>query len=343
MDRFRDLERAGQSARKDASLLAAIAGFEALHHPTSVDRRQFSDLFLALFPHTQDETKRTAAAALSRLPDVPESVSATIAEQPVRVAAPFLALSDCASDTVLLTVIARHGVGHGRAISRRKALSEPVITALVSLDDIAIMRSLRVRGTVPTDDGERIDRKPELRARNEEALRTRLKGMALDIRQSKPNAVDQKDTLGKLLVMQAASPNRLRFADCLALALRSNASLTDRIMLDISGRQLAVALRSLPVSDQHAVAVLEGVFPHLQSELDGVSHSRMVLESCDQTESIRKVDAWRRANEDADNRKALHQPLTVDIPHRVSKLPSDRPVTTADRSNRTVRHQARRA
>lgn len=344
MDRFRDLERAGQPARKDASLLAAIAGFEALRYPTPFDRRQFADLFLALFPHTQNETRRTAAAALSRLPDLPEAVATTISNQPIRIAAPFLAFGSSASDSILLEVIARHGIAHGRAISRRKSLSKAVVAALVALDDIAVTRSLTVRGALATNVNEPIDGKPRLRDRNEEALRTRLRGMALKERafKSRDREVDQKDTLGKLLVMQACGPNRLRFADCLALSLRSNASLTDRIMMDISGRQLAVTLRSLPVSDQHAQAVLEGVFPHLKTELNGISRSRGLLDSCDREESTRRVDAWRRANEDADKDNPTHQPLTVDIPTRAGRLPSDRRVRMQDRGNRAVRRQAGR-
>lgn len=344
MDRFRDLERAGQPARKDASLLAAIAGFEALRHPTQLDRRQFADLFLALFPHTQDETRRTAAAALSRLSDLPESVAATISHQPIRIAAPFLAFCSSAGDTILLEVIARHGVAHSRAISRRKSLSKSVLAALVALDDISITRSLTVRGALAAQVGGSSDKEPDLRDRNEEALRSRLRGMALKHRDFKTEdrGGDQKDTLGKLLVMQARGPNRLRFADCLALTLRSNASLTDRIMLDISGQQLAVALRSLPVSDEHAQAVLEGVFPHLKTELNHISHSQLLLDSCDREESIRKVDAWRRANEDTDTDKPPLQPLTVDIPTRAGKLPSDRRIRARDRDNRTVRRQVGR-
>ena len=120
LDRFRDLEGAGQTGRKDAALLAAIAGFEALAFPTSRDQRQFSNLFLGLFPYVKDETRRMAAAALSRLIALPESIACHIADQPIRVAAPFLAFSSCVNDRMMLQAIARHGVSHARAISRRK-------------------------------------------------------------------------------------------------------------------------------------------------------------------------------------------------------------------------------
>lgn len=345
MDRFRDLERAGKSARIDASFLAAIAGFEALRHPTALDHRQFSNLFLGLFPHTQDQTKRTAAAALSRLTVLPESVAVTIANQPVSIAAPFLAFSNCANDRILLEVIGRHGVTHGRAISRRKALSKPVVSALVALDDIAVIRSLMVRGSLAMDGTVESGTQPDLRMQNEEALRIRLKDMAVQKRSSNMETgnAGNKDTLGKLLVMQARGPNALRFADCLALALRSNTSLTDRIMLDLSGHQLATALQALCVGDKHAQAVLEGVFPQLTREVNGVPHSKRLLDACDREESIKKVDAWRRANEKTVDRKPVLQPQTVDTPTRVAKLPSDRRIKIADRRDRGVTYPARRA
>lgn len=329
----------------DASLLAAIASFEALRHPTVLDRRQFSNLFLGLFPHTRDETKRTAAAALSRLAVLPESIAAIIADQPVRIAAPFLAFSTCANDRILLQVIARHGVAHGRAISRRKTLSKAVVSALVALDDIAVIRSLRVRGSVAEDQPEQTETGPAIRIQNEETLRTRLRDMALQKRRSKLERVSagQKETLGKLLVMQACGPNPLRFADCLALALKSNAALTDRIMLDLSGQQLAMALQALHVSDLHSQEILEGVYPHLTRESDGVSQSKLLLDSCDREESIRKVDAWRRANEETEKNKSAHQPLTVDTPTRVAKLPTERRIRVADRRDRTFKYPARRA
>lgn len=345
MDRFRDLERTGESGRKDASLLAVIASFEALRHPTSIDRQQFSNLFLGLFPHTRDDTKRTAAAALSRLAFLPDNVATAIADQPVRIAAPFLAFSDCAIDRILLSVIARHGVSHGRAISRRKTLSKEVVAALVALEDAAIIRSLSVRGSVLSDSSGSSDVETDIKRRNEEALRTRLRNMALEKRtnNAEPDHIGQKDTLGKLLTMQARGRNPLRFADCLALALKSSSELTDRIMLDVSGHQLAMAMQALGVPDVHIYAVLESAFPHLARESNGISHSSLVLASCDREESIRKVSAWRRAHEDTNTRKPVHQPLTVDSPTHSAQLPSERRVRVADRPGRSVRHQARRA
>jgi uncharacterized protein (DUF2336 family) len=345
LDRFRDLERAGEAGRKDAALLAAIAGFEALNHPTSIDYRQFSNLFLGLFPHTLDDTRRMASAALSRLGKLPETVAAVVVDQPIRIAAPFLAFSSCVNERMLLLVIARHGIPHARAISRRKSLSQAVVLALAALQDTTVNRSLKVRGSHENTRLADANSETSLRQRNEEALRLQVKGLALDKLRSKQDQgeIEQFDTLGKLLTLQAKGPNPVRFAECLALALRSNQMLTDRIMLDISGNQLAMALQSLDIGDVHAVAVLEGVFPHLANASNGVQHSKLLLDACDHEESKRKVSAWRRANEDMDAPKATLQPLTVDIASRAAQLPAERRVRSTEHRDRHLAVHARRA
>ena len=312
-------------------MLAAIAGFEALTYPTSRDQRQFSNLFLGLFPYVKDETKRIAAAALSRLAHLPESIAGHIVDQPVRVAATFLAFSSCVNDLMLLRAVARHGVPHGRAISRRKSLSPALTSALIVLDDPAIERSLRVRGAIAAETGGANSSDTAVRARNEETLRQRIKDMALDPLLKNPERSDtrQRGVLGQLLAKQAQGSNPIRFAECLALALRTNRTLSDRILLDPSGRQLAMALLSLEIGELHALSILEGIFPHLERNSDGMRHSRIVLQSCDAEESDHKVEAWRRANEEV--RKPELQPLTVDTATRTARIPAGRRVHATER------------
>ena len=340
LDRFRDLEGAGQTGRKDAALLAAIAGFEALAFPTSRDQRQFSNLFLGLFPYVKDETRRMAAAALSRLIALPESIACHIADQPIRVAAPFLAFSSCVNDRMLLQAIARHGVSHARAISRRKTLSPTLISALAELDDPAVQRSLRVRGTIEAEAGDRAPTDGPDHLRKEEDLRNRLKDMALahPHRERRRDMATSNGVLGELLAKQARGRNPVRFAECLALALRTNRALADRILLDPSGGQLAIALRTLEIKELHALSILEGVFPHLAQTLQGERHSRVLLQSCELEESVRRVDAWRRANEE--DRKPELQPLTVDASTRAARIPASRRQRVNERRDRFVRRQA---
>ena len=340
MDRFRDLEGAGKAGRKDAALLAAIAGFEALAHPTSRDQRQFSNLFLGLFPYVKDETRRIAAAALSRLVHLPECIAGHIADQPVRVAAPFLAFSSSVNDRMLLRAVARHGVPHARAISRRKTLSPTLISALAALEDPAVERSLRVRGAMALETGGSDSSEAAERLRNEETLRHAIKDMARDhsAKGQTRDGANERGVLGQLLAKQAQSRNPMGFAQCLTLALRTNQSLSDRILLDPSGRQLAMALQTLEIGELHALSILEGMFPHLSRISEGTRHSRLLLQSCDARESTRKVDAWRRANEES--RTPELQPLTVDTAIRAARLPSSRRQRATDRRDRFVRRQA---
>ncbi len=340
MDRFRDLEGAGKAGRKDAALLAAIAGFEALAHPTSRDQRQFSNLFLGLFPYVKDETRRIAAAALSRLVHLPDCIAGHIADQPVRVAAPFLAFSSCVNDRLLLRAVARHGVPHARAISRRKSLSPALISALTALEDPAIERSLRVRGAIAGESSRDGHGHAAAQQRSEENLRHRIKDMARNHLRMDQALGDRKQrgVLGELLAKQARSRNPIRFAECLALALRTNRKLSDRILLDPSGRQLAMALQTLEIAELHALSILEGMFPHLARTSENMRHSRLLLQSCDAVESARKVDAWRRANEES--RKPELQPLTVDTATRSARIPAGRRQRATERHGRFVRRQA---
>ena len=72
-----------------------LPAFEALKHPTSQDLQQFSNLFAGLFELTREDTRRTAVAALSRIRHLPADVAMMVADQPIRISAPFLALSPC--------------------------------------------------------------------------------------------------------------------------------------------------------------------------------------------------------------------------------------------------------
>jgi len=329
LDRFRDLERAGETGRKDAALLAAIAGFEALRHPTPHDEKQFSNLFLGLFPHTRADTQRIAAAALARLAHVPESVAVLIADQPASTATPFLSFSETVDAPLLLAVIARHRGAHAQAVARRKLLPPAVVAALLELNDPDIDDLLVSRGLATPGDRQR---------QKEDALRARLKDMALGRRGTPPaqaNA-EQKTLLGALLAKQAPRRDPARFAQCLALALRSDSTLTERLMLDLSGTQLATALQSLGIDETHAVAVLEGIFPHLARASQGMRHSQLLMAALDPEECKRKVDSWRRAP-----RPAL-QPLTTEAAGRSTLNPPEgqRP---PKRRGGLLSHQARQA
>ncbi|MEM9104964.1 MAG: hypothetical protein AAGC96_04845 [Pseudomonadota bacterium] len=313
MDRFRDLERAGETGRKDAALLAAIAGFEALKHPTFHDLRQFANLFIGLFTLTGEKTRRTAAAALSRFDDLPQEICMIVADQPIRISAPFLALNPSISDPVLLQVISRHGGPHARAISRRSSLSKKVVELLSALNDDAVARSLRLRhgieAPVPAFDPEAIAAR-----RADDSLRDRIKDMALTHANARPAAAGRSAEIGRpdhsQLVRFAEPTQRQRFKALLARAMGAEEDLADRILLDESGTQLAMALQTLNMPDAVILGALVGFFPALRQVNDGIRHADALLQSIEPMESAERVAAWVRANAPLRTRDHIHhEPL----------------------------------
>ncbi|MDA4848139.1 hypothetical protein [Hoeflea poritis] len=316
MDRFRDLERAGQTGRKDAALLAAISGFEALKQPTSQDLRQFSNLFAGLFELTREDTRRTAAAALSKLPRLPQDVTLMVADQPIRISAPFLALSPCLNDQLLLQILARHGIVHARAISRRETLSPIMISALSSLDDEAVSRSLRLRhNTGSSGTADLLASNEAARRYNEDVLRNRIKDLALRRINNQSHSTGNNAATGRpdlrKLIQTAESSLPVRFAQLLSRALGAQHSLAERIMLDLSGRQLTMALFALGMHDDDIRRVLIGIFPQLRRTSEGVRLAELLISSTDRKDSIERVMAWVRANPiAASDQRVRYQPQT---------------------------------
>lgn len=296
-------------------MLAAIAGFEALKHPTSQDMRQFSNLFSGLFELTRDDTRRTAAASLSRLKHLPQDIVLMIADQPIHISAPFLALSPCLGDQVLLQTIARHGDDHARAIARREKLSPAVHDALAELDNETVAQALRQRAANDTPNGiARLEETEAKKCHNEEQLRTRLKDMALRRGATKQEPCPARHEVGRAdnarLVEAAEAGRPLQFNRLLARCLSADVSLAERIMLDVSGRQLTMALYAVHMQEAEIVRTLIGLFPLLQRTSGGVQHAELLLASVNREESDERVRAWARANDVSSGSGFGYQPQT---------------------------------
>ncbi|MDF1779472.1 MAG: DUF2336 domain-containing protein [Rhizobiaceae bacterium] len=338
MDRFRDLERAGETGRKDAALLATIAGFESLQRPTAYELRQFSTLFIALFELAHVDTKRTAAAALSRFNNLPENVAAIVADQPIAVAAPFLAFCPSLCDQTLLQIISSRGIPHARAIARRTCLSPVMLKVLTDMNDTIVTRSLRVRYDLPDlvqQSG--TDATEQLHRRNEDALREQLRQMALGVGQLQPSPPIQNDNIAKpigaVLVESAEASQPQRFAQLLAEALSATVKLAERIMLDISGRQLVMALHYLEVMEDEALRILIAIFPQLGATPQHRQQAMQLLTTCDRSDSKWRVEAWIRANATfAAKTRPAHQPYSVETPGRIDRSRADQQDGAATRS-----------
>lgn len=341
--------------------MAAVSGFESLPRPGRQDFIQFLALFPKLFENASLQARRTAAAAMSRLPDIPDIIAELIVNQPIEVAAPFISHYENLPETLLARAIGKHGAGHARAAARRANLSPAGLAALWGLKDPTVDRALALRGlTLESSFGAEIDLpdlsqiapmiEASLKATNEPAastpplahlddlhstgiatdgLRDHLKGMvALEYAQSRlvdmhgiaNSAENRVDKMAELLAAHrdfgsdeyrsgmgrkahlarlsrfAESGDTHWFATALADAMGTSFSLAERIMLDLSGKQLATAMVALG-SDEHVIKIAMGTyFPHLKAEINGQTKAEMTLEELNFEDCVLRLEAWQRAD-----------------------------------------------
>lgn len=322
-EQFRELEKPAGARNKDVVLMATVTSFQALSFPGKSELRQFAELFQPLFAGSSVEARREAVAALSRSPNLPLSVAAFIASQPISIAAPFLASSPALSDDMLIMIARTQGADHARAIVKRERLSPTVIDALVSLrhalpprPDKAKVEETKVEPTQKTApssfdkvmaDLEMSDLSgavtpqktmPEPVAR-EEALRQTIKRMAYQQRPPREDRLGRRQATPvqtALLVRFARAHDGGFFATTLADMLSSSRWLAERILLDISGRQLATTLAGVAMEDRDAVFILEHIYPHLARRENGASRAETLLFGMDPDQAEARIDSWIRAD-----------------------------------------------
>ncbi len=319
--------------KKDVVLMATVTSFEDLPHPTKSELRQFAELFSPLFSASSEEARRQAVAALSQSSNVPAAVAFFIGCQPIAVAAPFLAASTCLSDEALITIARCQGADHAKAIVRREALSPTVIDALVGLrhdrtrrNGTPVVQTGTMDGTsVPlpapktpaaTTDSDRLAR--------EEELRTRIKMLAGHVNRAADDRLGLRSLSPiqeALLVRFARNRETELFATVLADVLTASRWLAERIMLDLSGQQLATVLKSLGIDMADACYILTRLYGHLAEARNGVSRAEALWSALDEDECGRRVEAWGKADRythggPAD--AAIAEPEAMDRPMRTS-------------------------
>lgn len=322
-EQFRELEKPAGARNKDVVLMATVTSFQALSFPGKSELRQFAELFQPLFAGSSMEARREAVAALSRSPNLPLSVAAFIASQPISIAAPFLASSPALSDDMLIMIARTQGADHARAIVKRERLSPTVIDALVSLRHALPPRPEKAKveetkveplqKTAPSSfdkvmaDLEMSDLSgavapqktvPEPVAR-EEALRQTIKRMAYQQRPPREDRLGRRQATPvqtALLVRFARAHDGGFFATTLADILSSSRWLAERILLDISGRQLATTLAGVAMEDRDAVFILEHIYPHLARRENGASRAETLLFGMDPDQAEARIDSWIRAD-----------------------------------------------
>lgn len=101
------------------------------------------------------------------------------------------------------------------------------------------------------------------------------------------------------------------FATALADAMSSSFSLAERIMLDLSGQQLATAMLALGSQKTDIARALETYFPHLAERAHMASKAELMILSLDPEDCAARLDAWVRADAYT-SRRATHVPVMTE-------------------------------
>ncbi|QLF69824.1 DUF2336 domain-containing protein [Peteryoungia desertarenae] len=143
------------------------------------------------------------------------------------------------------------------------------------------------------------DHAEEQRLKREELLRQKLKALAHHF------GPRTGDRLGKrtitpvqeaLLVRFARARDASNFASALSDVLSSSRWLAERILLDISGRQLATTLVGVAMNPLDNVFILHRLYPHLTEENAGISRAESLVAHLDVRECEDRIESWHRAD-----------------------------------------------
>lgn len=266
--------------------MATVSSFESLRFPSKSDLRQFGELFEPLYAASTDEARRQAVAALSRCPQVPEETALFIARQPISIAAIFLMGSKAIGDVTLMRILRATGPEHARAIGRRDDLSPVIIEALVGTHQDHASRRTGEEREAALAEAARLEREEQIREELRALVRAATPAAEAPVRLEPASGMHQA-----LLVRFAREGETGMIAVTLADALSSSQWLSERVLLDVSGRQLAETMLALDMPDADSLFVLKAIYPHLAE-----GGAEALLASLDPGEATRRVESWQRAD-----------------------------------------------
>ena len=199
-----------------------------------------------------------------------------------------------------------------------------------------------IYGDAGTDAPPMYDEVSDAARHSSDALRAKLKEMVL--RQpsaqaaARPAPPRQPATVSPRLaaahaarLARFAKPDQAAwFATALADAMASSFALAERIMLDISGRQLATTLIALDIDDEISRTALEAHFPPLAQSSGETSRAGRLIAGLDRDECAARLDAWLRADRYT-SAKPVHVPVLVEAWPDRDRRPEGRPAPAAHR------------
>ena len=113
------------------------------------------------------------------------------------------------------------------------------------------------------------------------------------------------------LARHAKTDQETWFATALADAMGASFALAERIMMDLSGRQLATAMIGLGAPESTIKSALESFFPHLAKPSTRYTQATDLIEELDSESCAARLHAWQRADSYT-NGAASHVPALAD-------------------------------
>ena len=266
--------------------MATVSSFESLRFPSKSDLHQFGELFEPLYAAPRAEARRQALAALLRCPQVRDETALFIARQPIAIAAIFLMGARTIAEPTLLRILRAAGPDHARAIGRREDLSPAIVEALVGTHQDHASRRTGEDRAAALREAERLEREEQIR----DELRALVRAAAPAV--EAPVRLDPATETHQALFVRFARAGEVgMIAVTLADALASSQWLSERILLDVSGRQLAETLLALEIPAADSLFLLARIYPHLAE-----GGAETLLASLDAAEATRRVESWQRAD-----------------------------------------------
>ncbi|PJI45569.1 MAG: hypothetical protein CTR54_06410 [Rhizobium sp.] len=180
-------------------------------------------------------------------------------------------------------------------------------------------------------------------AEREEQLRDQIRRLAAHVNRPSSDRLGLRTITAMqaaLLVRFARNREGAHFATTLADILSSSRWLAERILLDLSGRQLATTLLGVGMEAAEAVFVLERLYPHLAKPAPGATRAEQLWNGLVAVDCEERIETWRRA--DSYTFQPEQEPATLAPANTPTPRPAPTLVPSSDtRSRPVLRHRMR--
>lgn len=180
-------------------------------------------------------------------------------------------------------------------------------------------------------------------AEREEQLRDQIRRLAAHVNRPSSDRLGLRTITAMqaaLLVRFARNREGAHFATTLADILSSSRWLAERILLDLSGRQLATTLLGVGMEAAEAVFVLEKLYPHLAKPAPGATRAEQLWNGLVAVDCEERIETWRRA--DTYTFQPEQEPAALAPANTPTPRPAPTLVPSSDtRSRPVLRHRMR--